>query len=270
MADIIKNPEFDKLVLAIQKLETELAALVLDRDSLLYHVCPKLQTEYMLKIGKLEYAVFEHECKILRGKRKIEMIQAMLNKEEKYDVVKIDKQLDNEYKEYTQKLIEKQKEINEARLKKSAMGKLLTKEETTELKSLYTQIVKKLHPDINPSTTVEQHEHFIDAVNAYKNADLPEMRIIHLLINKVFVTGITSTMEKLVLRKELLIHEKDYLEGEINQIKETFPYSVMDLLQNTDKLNEKITELGTQLTDLKTQYENIEKRLQSILGSGDE
>ncbi|MDR0302529.1 MAG: hypothetical protein LBI04_09500, partial [Treponema sp.] len=117
MNDIARNPEYDDLLTLIQKLETELAELVHDRDKLLYHVCPKLQTEYMLKIGKLEYAVFEYQCKILRIKRKIDIIQAFLNKEQSYNIAEIEKQLDKEYQEYTEKLLEKQKEIERARRK---------------------------------------------------------------------------------------------------------------------------------------------------------
>jgi len=45
MNDIIRNPEYDDLLSLIQQFETELAELVYDRDKLLYHICPKLQTE---------------------------------------------------------------------------------------------------------------------------------------------------------------------------------------------------------------------------------
>ena len=163
MNDIIINPEYDDLLSLIQQIETELSELVHDRDRLLYHICPKLQTEYMLSVGKLEYAVFEYQCKILRTKRKIDIIQAFINREQQYNIAEIEIQLDREYRKYTGKLLEKQKEIESARLKNSSYGKLLTEEESSELKKLYTLIVKKLHPDINPNTTEKQHFQFIDA-----------------------------------------------------------------------------------------------------------
>jgi hypothetical protein len=236
MADIIINPEYEALLSLVQKLETELADFVFERDKLLYHTCPKLKTEYMLKIGKLEYAVFEYQCKILRTKRKIEIIQSQLNKEQPFNIANIEKQLDIEYKEYFEKLLEKQKEIDEARLKKDSMGRLLNDDESTELKRLYTYIVKKLHPDINPDTTPEQHSQFNDAVDAYKNGDLSELRIISLLLEKTTVTDNTNTMEKLVARKESLLNETTYITEQIQKIKETFPYCIKDLLLNKDDL----------------------------------
>jgi hypothetical protein len=265
MNEIARNPEYENLLSLILELETILAELVHDRDKLLYHICPKLQTEYMLKIGKLEYAIFECQCKILRTKRKIDIIQTFLNKEQAYNIDEIEKQLDKEYQDYTEKLLEKQKEIENARLKNSNYGRLLTDEESSELKKLYTLIVKKLHPDINPDTTEEQHSQFIDAVNAYKNADLSEMRIIYLLLEKTSVTEIVNSMDKLKKRKELLLKEKEYLVNEIQKIKETFPYIIKDLLQDEAKLQQKIDELSNQLTECQEQYKTQESRLEDIL-----
>ena len=266
MNDIARNQEFDRLVSLIQELEAELAGLVLERDNLLYHVCPKLQAEYMLKIGKLEYAIFEYQCKILRVKREIEIIQSFLNREQSYDIEKIEEQLDKEYKEYTENLLEKQKEIEKARLSKSSYGRLLTDEESSELKKLYVIIVKKLHPDINPDTTEEQHSQFSDAVNAYKNADLSELKVIYLLMEKtpVSVEKDVNSMDKLKARKEMLLDEKKYLADEILKIKETFPYTARDLLLDEIKLQNKIDELSNLLTEYHEQYMGIESRLKEI------
>jgi len=265
MNEIIRNPEYDDLLSLIQQLETELAELVYDRDRLLYHICPKLQTEYMLSIGKLEYAVFEYQCKILRTKRKIDIIQTFLNREQPYNIAEIEIQLDKEYHEYTEKLFEKQKEIESARFKNSSYGKPLTEEEASELKNLYTLIVKKLHPDINPNTTEEQHNQFVDAVNAYKNANLSELRIIYLLLEKTTVTETVNSMDKLKTKKELLLNEKKYLLNEIQKVKETFPYIIKDLLQDKEKLQRKIDELSNLLSEYQEEYGNIENRLQGIL-----
>ncbi|MDR2510800.1 MAG: hypothetical protein LBC77_09180, partial [Spirochaetaceae bacterium] len=184
MAEIIRSPEYEKLVSSVYELEEELAGLLHERDQLLFHICPKIQADYMLKIGKIEYAIFDYQCRILRIKRKIELIQSFLNRGEPYDILEIEKQLDREYQDYIKKLLDKQKEIDNARAEAGAKGRRLTEEEAAELKRLYTQIVKKVHPDINPDSTEEQHAQFIDAVNAYRNADLSEMRIIFLLLEK--------------------------------------------------------------------------------------
>jgi len=266
MNDLTPHPDFIALITEIQQLEDELAELVNERDELLFHICPKLQTEYILKIGKIEYAIFEYQCNILRIKRKIEIIQSFKNREQTYNLEEIDKQLEKEYQVYTEKLIEKQKEIESARLKESNYGRVLTEEETTELKKLYTTIVKQLHPDINPDLTEEKHGHFIDAVNAFKKADLSEMRVIYLLLEKTTgdVVETINSMDKLKERKDLLLRERGYLENTIKKIKMEFPYNIKLLIIDSIKLQEKINELSNQLTDLQEQHNSIEKRLKEL------
>jgi len=141
----------------------------------------------------------------------------------------------------------------------------LTDEESSELKKLYTLIVKKLHPDINPNTTEEQHAQFNDAVSAYKNANLSELRIIYLLLDKISVTEPENTMEKLISRKELLFNEKEYMLNEIQKIKDTFPYTVKDLLQDKTEFQRKIDEVSNLLTEYQEQYNNIEDKLKDML-----
>jgi hypothetical protein len=63
---LIIHPDYEKLTEDIQILQDEINALVLDRDNLLYHICKNIETEYMLKIGALEYKVYEAQCNILR------------------------------------------------------------------------------------------------------------------------------------------------------------------------------------------------------------
>jgi hypothetical protein len=267
MAEIIRNPEYEKLVSSVHELENELAELVHERDTLFFHICPEIQAEYMLKIGKIEYAIFDYQCRLLRIRRKIELMQAFLNRGEPYSIIEIEKQLDREYQDYTNKLLEKQKEIDNARAHAGAKGRLLTEEESAELKQLYTRIVKKLHPDINPDSTEEQHAQFIDAINAYQNADLSEMRIIFLLMEKTAGTVMVSknTMNELCARKEKLFQEKEYLLKTIEKTKQTFPYIAKELLQDNAKLQKKIDELATVLSDCKEKYSAIEGRLKTMI-----
>jgi hypothetical protein len=56
---LIPHPDYEKLTVDIQTLQEEINALVLDRDELLYHICKNIETEYMLKIGAMEYKVYK-------------------------------------------------------------------------------------------------------------------------------------------------------------------------------------------------------------------
>jgi hypothetical protein len=129
-----------------------------------------------------------------------------------------------------------------------------------------------LHPDINHDSTPEQQAQFNDAVNAYKKADLSELKIIYLLLEKTHSNNkeTESTMEKLAKRKELLLNEKKYLSEEIQKTKEEFPYNIIDLLQDKTKIQQKIDELSNLSTECQEQYKTIESHLEVILKNGRE
>lgn len=264
MNELGKNIEFDKILTAVQELETIIIHLVEERDHLLYHEIPIIKAEYMMKLGKIEYAIFEYQSKILRTKRKIEIIQAFINRDQSYNINEIEKQLDEEYKEYTEKLLAQQREIEEARLIKDS-SKSLSMDDSVELKRLYLFIVRRLHPDINPNTTEEQHAQFNDAVNAYKNGDLSELRIIYLLVEKSTFAEQVNSMEKLQEKRGSLTREREYLSNEIQKLKDSFPLNNKKLLSNKELLQEKIDELSDRLTEYQEYYNQINQHLEALI-----
>ena len=58
----------------------------------------------MSKIGVLEYKLYEFQCKLLRLKRKIELYQMKINRQEIPNENEIEEKLDIEYKKYEEKL----------------------------------------------------------------------------------------------------------------------------------------------------------------------
>lgn len=174
--NVIVLPDFEKLKNEVERMRTELSMLLLERDELQFVICKNIETEYMLKLGSIEYRAYEAQCLSLRLKRKIELIQAKKNRQEKVIISAIEETLDIEFAEYQKRLDEQINKMNDA-LKRSK-AEVLTDEENKELKKLYRKIVKALHPDINPDVSQAQVQLFDNAVSAYKNGDLNTLRII--------------------------------------------------------------------------------------------
>lgn len=61
-------------------LKTELSKLISDRDYLLNTVKPDLEAQYYLRIGKHQYRLFLIRNEVLRMRRKVELIQACVNR----------------------------------------------------------------------------------------------------------------------------------------------------------------------------------------------
>ncbi len=145
-SNVIVFPDFEKLKSEVEKMRTELSMLLLERDELQFVICKNIETEYMLKLGSIEYKAYEAQCAALRLKRKIELIQAKKNRQEKVIISAIEETLDNEFAEYQKQLDEQIDKMNDA-LKRSKAD-VLSDEDNKELKKLYRKIVKALHPDI--------------------------------------------------------------------------------------------------------------------------
>ena len=122
--NVIVFPNFEKLKSEVEKMRTELSMLLLERDELQFVICKNIETEYMLKLGSIEYKAYEAQCAALRLKRKIELIQAKKNRQEKVIISTIEETLDNEFAEYQKQLNEQIDKMNDA-LKRSKAEVLL-------------------------------------------------------------------------------------------------------------------------------------------------
>lgn len=133
--NVIVFPDFEKLKSEVEKMRTELSMLLLERDELQFVICKNIETEYMLKLGSIEYKAYEAQCAALRLKRKIELIQAKKHRQEKVIISAIEETLDNEFAEYQKQLDEQIDKMNDA-LKRSK-AEVLSDEDNKELKKLY-------------------------------------------------------------------------------------------------------------------------------------
>lgn len=230
---IIIFPEIENLMEDISRIRIEITTLLGERDELVLVICKNIENKYMLVLGNLEYKVYKAECGYLRVKRKMELIQAKVNRGEKVDIEKIETLLDEEFREYEQQMEAQMGKINDAL--KWSEGKELSAADTMEVKRLYRKIVKVLHPDLNPEITREERELFFNAVAAYEAGDLVTLRIIVETISE----GVDFNLEEaplcqLVKEKERLEELLDNLRASIDKVKTEYPYILKDILEDEE------------------------------------
>ena len=136
---LILFPEFVTLKAEVEKLRTEISMLLLERDELRLVVCKNIETAYMLALGGLEYKAFELHCEVLRLKRKIDLIQAKKNRQEKVVLSVIEQLLDEEFAEYQRQLDEQINKMNKAL--DHSKGRPLTEEETKALVEKFQTLI---------------------------------------------------------------------------------------------------------------------------------
>ena len=240
--NVIVFPDFEKLKNEVEKMRTELSMLLLERDELQFVICKNIETEYMLKLGGIEYKAYEAKCAALRLKRKIELIQAKKNRQEKVIISAIEETLDTEFAEYQKQLNEQFDKMNDA-LKRSK-AEDLSDEDNKKLKKLYRKIVKALHPDINPDVSQAQVQLFDNAVSAYKNGDLGTLRIIGEMVgNSPLPEQHKDALTQLNEEKERLQNLLKAIRDSIEQIKSEYPYTMKDIIEDEEQTEQKKKEL---------------------------
>ena len=261
---IIVFPDFQKLKDDVERLRTELSMLMLERDELRFVICKNIETEYMLKLGSLEYKAYEAQCAALRLKRKIELIQARKNRQEIINLTVIDKTLDEEFLEYEKKLNEQVEKMNDAL--EHSKGEYLSEADNKELKKLYRKIVKVLHPDINPDVTVAQVKMLDNAINAYKNGDLKSLRIIDEMVgDHKLPEKHQDALTQLKEEKKRLNRMVTSIQESINKIKSEYPYCVKDILEDDQKVKHKKVELEELLKQYKELVETYNIKIEEML-----
>ena len=245
-------------------MRTELSMLLLERDELQFVICKNIETEYMLKLGSIEYKAYEAQCAALRLKRKIELIQAKKNRQEKVIISAIEETLDNEFAEYQKQLDEQIDKMNDA-LKRSK-AEVLSDEDNKELKKLYRKIVKALHPDINPDVSQAQVQLFDNAVSAYKSGDLETLRIIGEMVgNNPLPVHHKDAMTQLVEERERLQGLLKSIRESIDNIKSEYPYTMKDILEDTERTKQKKQELENILEQYNELISIYKSRIEEML-----
>lgn len=261
---IIVFLDFQKLKDDVERLRTELSMLMLERDELRFVICKNIETEYMLKLGSLEYKAYEAQCAALRLKRKIELSQARKNRQEVINLTVIDKTLDEEFLGYEKKLNEQVDKMNDAL--EHSKGEYLSEEDNKELKKLYCKIVKVLHPDINSEVTIAQVKMLDNAINAYKNGDLKSLRIIDEMVgDHKLPEKHQDALTQLKEEKKRLNRMVTSIQESINKIKSEYLYCVKDILEDEKKVEQNKAELEELLKQYMELVETYNAKIKEML-----
>ena len=276
----------------IQALREILTTLVFERDNLLHVVCKEIEADYMRELGSIEAEIYHAECELRYLLRKMEMMQASINRREQVETRKVDENLKAQYEEYQRVYEEFIRRIMEAAefQKRHKKKKAETKETATEkeppkegtnanadsqknteaqeedteekkLKKLYRIIVKAMHPDLHPNQDEATKELFKRAISAYKDGDLRTLTEIASTIAAVHDDATDNQMEALLREKARILTMIRNIRAEIHIIKTRFPYNKKEILDDPIRLAEEKEKLNTRLEQAKNQAAKYKTRI---------
>lgn len=294
--EIVLSNYLEELRREIRSLREQLSVLLQEKEDLIYHVCPKLESRYASVIGVYENRAHYLELQILELKRRIEMMQAAINRAKAISMEQMEDQIRKEYQAFHDKVEEerkkaeqnqksqREKEAKEQEFRKaweekygkskSGDNRKAGEDKTPNLKDLYRKIVKRLHPDVNPNATEREKELFRKATKAYQEGDLVTLQEIY---DEIF-TGASEEMEADDLTperlQEIVRKLKEQIRAvqeEIRKIKNRVPYLYKKLLDDPEKIRlvqEKIMEAIALYESEINRLQGIMKDVQGQMASG--
>lgn len=218
---------------------------------------PLLTSLYLIEIGELRFIQFRALTELEILKQRIKLAQAYFNRNELPDWTRIDVTLFDQEKEYAEKIELEAKKQAAAReyLNKEFLNEL----DAIQLKHVYRQLVKVLHPDLNPIQTDEEREMFVKVQAAYQLCNLQVLNEL-LLIHGNGQSISTVALPDLSAEVKHLSARLNSLQEKVDRLNLSFPFFLRDKLQDPDWLAaekeslENMIEISTNEIDVKNEY----------------
>lgn len=244
----------------LNNLRKKLVNKIEERDYLVLQVIPQVHAEYMLNLGYLEFQAYELNVERLRLKRKSELLQAYINRQESVNELEVEEILAEEFKSYQEKIKALFEEIEQAKERQKMPE--LSLEDSKNIKKLYRELVKKLHPDLNTDQTEQEKIYYQQAVEAYERGDLKTLQLLSILTEDI---NRTVSIDHYLQEKSHLLELIEKIEQEIKELNSQFPLSELDLLADEDELVERKNRVFNEIELLKTEVQRLQEKIKEQL-----
>jgi hypothetical protein len=248
----------------ISVLREELAERLAELHNLQHTVKPNLLAIFQTKLGPWELRLLEAMCQAARWKRKVELVQAAINRGKLPDMAAIDAALEVEFLAWQQQVREAAQKIDQAQFR---LDHLLGPGDDAELKKIFYTLAKKLHPDVNPRVTSEQSALWLQVLASYESGDLQKLKALALLVDseEIGVAEIAGDIETLRIERERLRSSLQRIFQELALIQNQPPFCHREQWEDEAWITQRRTELDMQESIARSQASALEKHLEALL-----
>ena len=235
--------------------------LLLERDQVSKEA-GQIWIVYLQLFGKLISDNYEEKLECIKCKKAIAYYQNALNHGGVVDSAKMEKYLEQEMAEYYSNLRRMLKNNEEAQNAGAS-----TPYEVERAKTLYRRLAKLLHPDINPKTDHSEalQELWQRIMIAYHHNDVKELAELEVLVRKALKD---LGAEEIKVDIPDIDEKIDAIKTEIENIKNTEPYSLRSLVEDEDAAEKKKAELKEELETYQKYRKELNEVILQMLQSG--
>ena len=233
------NQEYTKYKLQYAYLKEESANQIEMYNHLVTVVGPNIETDYKVAVGLRECRVMELTMEMRRWQRRMTLRQEALNRGEKPDYVAIERRLDEELKEFKDKVQARMAELQEAvdKYNREHVGE----NRMVQIRTAYLAAVKKLHPDINPDLPEAARDLWDRIQAAYAEHDWTSLEFLVGLVDgavggEVVFAQTADGLAELKSAVERLRKVCEDLRAKTAEVKSQEPYTLREFLSNPEEV----------------------------------
>lgn len=228
--DVVRHPDSARLTEACELLHSELVSLLVERERLVHVVRHSLEALYLAVFGSLKHELLTLQVTNRRAVRRLELMQAALNRGVLPDLAVVDRVLDAEFLEWEARLRRERAKVDTAL---HMLSETVSPEEEHALRSLFRALALKLHPDVNPSQTPEAARIWLAIQDAYRCGDLGRMKALALLAEgHGLPQPVLDSLEALRARRRELESQVGGVVARLAEIKATWPFTIMKSIED--------------------------------------
>jgi DnaJ domain len=246
-------------------LKEEYIKLLNDKDVLFNWGKPQLEALYSTRIGIWLVQRLQIQLRIRGLKSKLEKVRSCINQGKPVDITVIEMEVAAGLAEAEARIMLESGKIEKA---KELLAHLDTPERSGDIRKLYRELAKQLHPDVNNNLTQEQVKLWHLVKEAYENGDLEKLKALRVVYEKELAAtaeaAVTLTHEELTLRLQVLKEGIKVLQEELLHIRSQFPFTIEQQIKDEDwvaeetaKLQEELKQLNVYEQELTLEYEQL-------------
>lgn len=243
----------EELLSRFDILRTEYIKLINDKDVLQEWGKPHLEALYATRIGVYQLERLQLQLQVKAIKRKLELVRSAIAKQLPIYEQFIEIQVATELADVMEQINAQGLEIEKGKM---LLSHLETPQRSAEIRHLFRQFAKRLHPDVNPELTAEQQRLWHLAKEAYQCGDLEKLKALQLVyekeMNSVDATLQSLNKEEILLRIEVLMEGIKLLNQQIEAIRNKFPFDMEDQIKDEEWVAEQVAEIKNELEKLRT------------------
>ncbi|MHC1705923.1 MAG: hypothetical protein AB9842_00235 [Bacteroidales bacterium] len=265
MNDLDLTGEYKALQRELKDVKELYITLVLKLQDLTETVKPNLEALYMMKIGAKELEFLQRQAETAGIKLKMELMIACLNKNEAIDLGNIDQQVEQELLNYYNAIQQLAEKIDDAQ---SHLSQLMTGEESVLLRSLYFDLAKRFHPDVNADLTEDQKRLWNIICEAYAIGDLVTLKNLHLATGeKADFSDLMADYDAGKRQVEIFTEKNTALLSRIGGLESEFPFTLKDNLKDESWIKSEQQRIDNKIQALAEEAEKYEEYINLILGN---